>query len=74
MSDVKRYAEPEIDDGTVDVDALLAAIHRASDNEQPPDGSDRDVSVDGEARYRRDALTDAFELDIYDYRLIDISR
>lgn len=74
MSDVKRYTEPETDDGTVDVDALLAAIHRVNDDERHFHGDAQRDNREGEAVYCRDALADAFELDIYDYRIIDISR
>ena len=61
--------------GSVDVDALLAAINEISESEvQRTQDAPHHVSIDGRAYHTWRELAEAFELDIHDFSITDANR
>ena len=64
-------------DSNVDVDALLAAINEISESEVRFAGSADDpqrVSVDGRMSHTWGELAEAFELDVHDFSVTEVTR
>ena len=61
--------------GSVDVDALLAAINEISESEvQRSQDDPHHVSIDGRGYHTWRELTEAFELDIHDFSITEANR
>ena len=61
--------------GSVDVDALLAAINEISESEvQRTQDDTHHVSIDGRGYHTWRELAEAFELDIHDFSVTEANR
>ena len=61
--------------GSVDVDALLAAINEISESEiQRTQDDPHYVSIDGRGDHTWRELAEAFELDIHDFSITEANR
>ena len=61
--------------GSVDVDALLAAINEISESEiQRTQDDPHHVSIDGRGDHTWRELAEAFELDIHDFSITEANR
>lgn len=61
--------------GSVDVDALLAAINEISESEiQRTQDDPHHVSIDGRSDHTWRELAEAFELDIHDFSITEANR
>ena len=61
--------------GSVDVDALLAAINEISESEvQRTQDDPHHVSIEGRGNHTWRELAEAFELDIHDFSITEANR
>lgn len=77
MKSIKNDDKASYREGSVDVDALLAAINEISESEVKRADNAEDphrVSVDGRAWYTYSELAEAFELDIYDFSISQVNK
>lgn len=64
-----------IDPRDINVDALLAAINEISESEIHRSSNDpHHVSVDGREYHTWRELAEAFELDVYDFSVTEVTR
>ncbi|EDW5735072.1 YodD family peroxide/acid resistance protein [Salmonella enterica] len=75
MKTAKEYSDTAKREVSVDVDALLAAINEISESEVQRSQEDPErVSVDGREYHTWHELAEAFELDIHDFSVAEVSR
>ncbi|WP_338556681.1 YodD family peroxide/acid resistance protein [Erwinia sp. E_sp_B04_7] len=77
MSTAKEYSDNAQREVTIDIEALLEAIHDRSSGEVKEfmeAGQGQKVSVDGRNYHSYTELADAFELDIRDFTVAELNR
>lgn len=74
MKTAKEYSDTAKREVSVDVDALLAAINEISESEVHRSQEDPErVSVDGREYHTWHELAEAFELDIHDFSVTEVT-